>query len=222
MATSESVRRTLWRGSAEWNEWEARLRAEGLAVIRPDNPAHTAGTYDRREDNFARDADRFEEFCDIQDVVDEGAGMGPTLERDHYEQTIRCGAPGFERPLPRGACAQRFDVMHDQRAQRYGVVSTLTEVEWYALIDASDGRCAYCGGTTATPSPDHVRPMCNGGANTVWNLACACLPCNLSKGAKSLDRWLTAPGAKAALARIKASHERLAEKLGVGLPTEAL
>lgn len=58
------------------------------------------------------------------------------------------------------------------------------------LIVARDGyRCRYCGSMTATFVVDHIHPISRGGGNVLENLALACEPCNLSKGAKTLDEW---------------------------------
>jgi 5-methylcytosine-specific restriction endonuclease McrA len=55
---------------------------------------------------------------------------------------------------------------------------------------ARDGHgCRYCGTTTGTFVIDHIYPLSRGGGNVLENLALACEPCNLSKGAKTLDEW---------------------------------
>ncbi|MHA0335809.1 HNH endonuclease [Sphingomonas aquatilis] len=57
-----------------------------------------------------------------------------------------------------------------------------------AIISEANGRCAYCGG----PGPfhiDHIIPWSRGGTTTRDNLACACVRCNLSKGARTPEEW---------------------------------
>ncbi len=56
---------------------------------------------------------------------------------------------------------------------------------------ARDGeRCAYCGSTDGPFHLDHVVPVSRGGHSRPDNLVVACVPCNLSKGAKTPTEWL--------------------------------
>lgn len=57
------------------------------------------------------------------------------------------------------------------------------------FIYARDNHeCVYCGNGEKL-SIDHVVPLVKGGSNDPSNLVTACLSCNLSKGAKSVDEW---------------------------------
>jgi hypothetical protein len=51
-------------------------------------------------------------------------------------------------------------------------------------------RCAYCGATTGPFHIDHVLSVARGGSDDPTNLTVACKPCNLSKGAKTVEEWL--------------------------------
>lgn len=51
-------------------------------------------------------------------------------------------------------------------------------------------QCIYCGEDEGPFHCDHVIPVAQGGATDPENLACACIPCNLSKGAKTPEQWL--------------------------------
>jgi 5-methylcytosine-specific restriction endonuclease McrA len=54
-------------------------------------------------------------------------------------------------------------------------------------------RCYYCSATEEDGveiQVDHVTAVARGGSNDFSNLLPACKPCNLAKGAKSLDEWL--------------------------------
>lgn len=51
--------------------------------------------------------------------------------------------------------------------------------------------CTYCGVSDVKLECDHVTPVALGGLHTIENLTTACLPCNRSKGAKSLEKWLS-------------------------------
>ena len=49
--------------------------------------------------------------------------------------------------------------------------------------------CAYCGATppSVVLQVDHINPVANGGLNDIDNLITSCQPCNLGKGAKTLE-----------------------------------
>lgn len=50
-------------------------------------------------------------------------------------------------------------------------------------------RCQYCGSIVGPFHVDHVTPVAKGGSDEPSNLVLACQPCNLSKGAKTLEEW---------------------------------
>jgi 5-methylcytosine-specific restriction endonuclease McrA len=49
-------------------------------------------------------------------------------------------------------------------------------------------KCVYCGSVKGL-SLDHVVPQSLGGSHDIDNLATCCIPCNCSKGAKTLSEW---------------------------------
>lgn len=54
-----------------------------------------------------------------------------------------------------------------------------------------DGRvCRYCGRLEGPFHIDHVVPKAKGGSDHLSNLAVACAPCNMSKGARDLEEWM--------------------------------
>lgn len=58
------------------------------------------------------------------------------------------------------------------------------------LVISRDGNvCRYCGSTEGPFHIDHVHPVALGGTSSPDNLALACAPCNLSKGARTLEEW---------------------------------
>lgn len=58
------------------------------------------------------------------------------------------------------------------------------------IYERDGGRCVYCGAETGQRFHiDHVFPLAHGGNNDPDNLALACPPCNLAKGAKSILEW---------------------------------
>jgi 5-methylcytosine-specific restriction endonuclease McrA len=73
------------------------------------------------------------------------------------------------------------------------------EVREY-LLDKWTRRCAYCGATAVPLNIDHVHPRSRGGSNRISNLVVACVPCNQSKGADSIEVFLA--GRPSVLARI--------------------
>lgn len=59
-----------------------------------------------------------------------------------------------------------------------------------AFILERDGyRCTYCDDEDGPFHVDHVLAVSRGGTDAFENLVCACEPCNLSKGSKTLAEW---------------------------------
>lgn len=50
--------------------------------------------------------------------------------------------------------------------------------------------CTYCGTTSGPFEFDHILPVSKGGSNGASNLTLACLPCNRSKGGRTLSEWM--------------------------------
>ena len=59
-----------------------------------------------------------------------------------------------------------------------------------AVYERDSGACVYCGTDSGPFHIDHIHPISLGGTSDVDNLALACAPCNLSKGAKTVQEWL--------------------------------
>ncbi|WP_347837740.1 HNH endonuclease [uncultured Planktomarina sp.] len=59
-----------------------------------------------------------------------------------------------------------------------------------AILERDGKSCAYCGVTGRPLEQDHVFPWSRGGEHSVLNLVLACQPCNLKKGAKTLEEFL--------------------------------
>ena len=57
------------------------------------------------------------------------------------------------------------------------------------LILLNNNSCVYCGGPYE--HIDHIFPISKGGMNCVENITTACAKCNMSKGPKLLENWLT-------------------------------
>lgn len=60
-----------------------------------------------------------------------------------------------------------------------------------SAVMARDGaRCAYCGDTDGPFHFDHLFPVSKGGNNDIANVVVSCMPCNMSKGSKTLREWV--------------------------------
>lgn len=72
-------------------------------------------------------------------------------------------------------------------ASRQTPINTLSSAEWQWLLEVYGFRCAYCGQHGQGLTPDHIIPLARGGDNSLGNIAPACGPCNLRKGARTPD-----------------------------------
>lgn len=70
-----------------------------------------------------------------------------------------------------------------RRAQKKSVVCGCVTAEHERQIRAN--KCVYCG--SPAEHVDHIMPLAHGGRHCLENLAPACLPCNMAKGAKILE-----------------------------------
>jgi hypothetical protein len=87
-----------------------------------------------------------------------------------------------------GGLTQGASALHCEPRQRPAIPAVLK-----AFVRSRDAdRCAYCGQTDTSFHFDHVVPFSRGGGTDASNLVLACAPCNLSKGAKTLEEWARA------------------------------
>ncbi|MGW0523033.1 HNH endonuclease [Crossiella sp. NPDC003009] len=75
---------------------------------------------------------------------------------------------------------------HQVRAAERGAYRLVVDVPWLRRLYRD--LCLYCGARSA--HLDHLWPLVHGGDDAAWNLSPACAACNLSKGSRSLGRWL--------------------------------
>lgn len=75
-----------------------------------------------------------------------------------------------------------------RRARIAGALSTLTKLQWEAILAFYDNRCAYCG-RDGKLEQEHVIPVSRGGGTTAENIVPACGSCNRSKHAKTPEEW---------------------------------
>ena len=70
----------------------------------------------------------------------------------------------------------------------------VTNARWAELrsqvFERDRHTCVYCGHTGPRLECDHIVPLSRGGTSAIENLATACISCNRSKGAKSVEGWI--------------------------------
>lgn len=106
------------------------------------------------------------------------------------EQTrARIAAWAKDNPEKRAAGWRR------RRAKVAGAPGDHTAKQARFLRVMQGNMCAYCEHPLELTKPhlDHVVPISRGGSNAIENLLWACAPCNLSKGAKTLEEWGKTP-----------------------------
>lgn len=58
------------------------------------------------------------------------------------------------------------------------------------VSDREGHTCTYCGDISGPFEFDHIFPVSRGGKDVPSNITLACVPCNRSKGAKTLREWM--------------------------------
>jgi 5-methylcytosine-specific restriction endonuclease McrA len=89
----------------------------------------------------------------------------------------------------------RFDMQLMENPEIEGVEyqqGTLAgyEIREY-LLEKWGRKCTYCGKENIPLQIEHIVPRAKGGSNRVSNLCLACEKCNLAKGTKSIEDWLS-------------------------------
>lgn len=121
--------------------------------------------------------------------------LAPSLQ--HRVDTTVAWVNRFQRVVPVAGVAQelvRFDMQLMQNAEISGVEyqqGTLAgyEVREY-LLNKWNRECAYCGAKDVPLQIEHIHSKACGGSDRVSNLALACGPCNLKKGAQDVRVFL--------------------------------
>lgn len=105
----------------------------------------------------------------------------------------RCRAHRNEAERRRYAEHAEFRFYRRQRAsmRRRGVDAVPPSGE-ELLLEAYDGKCAYCGVRAETW--DHIIPVSKGGVTDLWNIVPACKSCNSSKGSRDVYEWMVERG----------------------------
>lgn len=84
---------------------------------------------------------------------------------------------------------EKSDNGHQTRSQRLIAarkLGTHTEAEWYQLLAFCEGKCVRCGATDSLVK-DHIKPIYQGGSDSILNLQPLCATCNRSKGPENKD-----------------------------------
>jgi 5-methylcytosine-specific restriction endonuclease McrA len=84
--------------------------------------------------------------------------------------------------------AVRRAMWQRRRARLLGAGPSFAAAEWIGLVQAHDGRCAYCGKLRPLHA-DHRVPLERGGKNEIANILPACAPCNLRKHLMTEDEF---------------------------------
>lgn len=69
-------------------------------------------------------------------------------------------------------------------------VNDLTKVQVDILFATQEG-CFYCGRDDEPLTIEHLVPLSRGGDHSISNIVLACMDCNRSKGAKTVDEFIT-------------------------------
>ena len=131
--------------------------------------------------------------------------------RDANRETIvervtryKANHPEWEKDRKNGSRIRNIDTHRTKtrryRARKEGITGNHTGQDILKMYKDQAGRCnnPYCRvEMLGAYSVDHVIPVSRGGSNNPDNLQLMCTPCNSSKGALTMDEWMSLlPSAK--------------------------
>lgn len=76
---------------------------------------------------------------------------------------------------------------HRRNTRKTNAGGSYTVAEWKSLIDHYGNKCPCCGRDDVKLTADHIIPVSKGGTSNIDNIQPLCLPCNASKGDKTID-----------------------------------
>jgi hypothetical protein len=89
----------------------------------------------------------------------------------------------------------RFDLQKMQNPEMTGVEYQQGELAGYEvrqyLLEKWGRRCAYCDKENVPLEVEHIVPKSRGGTDRVSNLTLSCRSCNLEKGNRSIEEFLS-------------------------------
>lgn len=100
-------------------------------------------------------------------------------------EACRAASLAWKKANPERHNAHHRKWKHTKRANG----GTYLVAEWFALIDAQEGRCVACG-IECKLTVDHIVPVSRGGSNSIGNIQGLCLSCNCSKKNLTMREFL--------------------------------
>jgi 5-methylcytosine-specific restriction endonuclease McrA len=103
----------------------------------------------------------------------------------------------------------------NRRAQEKGLPGILMLGEWLGTLDYFQWRCAYCQLPFSYDDLEHFQPLTQdpeGYGTAVYNCVPACRTCNLRKGTKLFEHWLS-QSRQLQLPLVGIPHDPLAEDI---------
>jgi|SRR5580693_3447503 5-methylcytosine-specific restriction endonuclease McrA len=114
-------------------------------------------------------------------------------KRKQYEsnpEPSRARSRNWQHINPDAAKAKK----HARRARKNGAEGSYTRFDLHSILELQGLSCAaaHCGVSflVADPTIDHIVPLSRGGSNWPDNIQLLCLPCNDSKGVKTMEEWV--------------------------------
>lgn len=175
---------------AEDLEYARQQKREYYHTHKAERRAYNQRTLERRRERRQR-----------PDYKAKAAEYRKRKQRDlvKYNQGYRASHPdwqaGVMREWRRRNPERAKAIIHRRIAMKHLAPGQFTAEDVRRQHDEQEGRCFYCGIALFDDyHVDHKVPLSRGGSNGPENIACACEPCNLGKGAKTEAEWQTVRG----------------------------
>jgi 5-methylcytosine-specific restriction endonuclease McrA len=122
--------------------------------------------------------------------------LAPSLQ--HRVETTLTWVRKISRIAPINAVFQelvRFDLQQMDHPEISGIEYQQGELAGYEvreyLLNKWDRKCADCGVENTPLQIEHIQPRSQGGTNRIYNLCLACEYCNIKKGTKDINVFLS-------------------------------
>jgi 5-methylcytosine-specific restriction endonuclease McrA len=80
---------------------------------------------------------------------------------------------------------------NNKRAILRGLDAVLTKAQWNKIVFAFGGQCVYCCSVPRILTIDHLVPICRGGGSEPFNVVPSCYDCNVKKGRKRPEKFIS-------------------------------